>query len=62
MTDAKMVFSIVDNAETVFKACSINNASIPKIVLKTHVQQSLPEGAVDFFDLMDLKSKDIVFL
>lgn len=57
MTDAKMIFSLFGNTETVFKACALNKTSIPVVGIRTNSQENLPDGVVNFAELMDLKSQ-----
>lgn len=59
MTDAKMIFSLAENVDTVLKARAINNSCCPLVTLKTDRRQSVPSGAFDFSQLMDISGKHI---
>lgn len=56
IADTKLIFSLVDNAESVINACSINKSRIPIVSVKTDQRQSLPDKVVDFANLMDISS------
>lgn len=60
MVDAKLIFSLVDNAETMKAACNINKINIPVIAIKTNSQQSIPDEVVDFANIMDTQSNTII--
>lgn len=59
MADAKLVFSLVDNADDVLTACTINKSILPIISLKTNHHQTIPDGVIDLVNLMDTKSINI---
>lgn len=52
-----MIFSLVENAQTVLNARSINNSNYPVVAVKTDSRQSIPDGVLDFANLMELTSK-----
>lgn len=52
MTDTKLIFSLVDNADTVLEACSLNKQRVPVVALKVDQRQAIPDGAIDFENLI----------
>lgn len=57
MTNAKLVFSLVDNIDTVRQALVINKSTIPVVAFQTNQGQSFPEGAVDLASLFEPTGK-----
>lgn len=57
MADAKMVFSLVENVDTLLKACLINKRKCPVVAIKSDVRDSIPDGVIDFASIMDPNGK-----
>lgn len=60
MTDAKLVFSVSENVETILNACSINKTKLPVVALKVDQRHSTPSGIIDFAELMKTTGTNIV--
>lgn len=56
MTDAKLVISLIDNANHVKMANKLNKSNIPVVAIKLNPAQSLPDGVLDFAEIMNIKS------
>lgn len=52
MTDTKMIFSLIEHADTVLGACSINKVSIPVVAVKVDQQQPTPAGVIELGQLI----------
>lgn len=57
LTNAKLIFSLVDNVSTLLEAASINNSNYPVIGVKAVERQSIPDGVLDFEQLMNAAGK-----
>lgn len=53
MTNAKVIFTLVETVETIRKACVINSSSSKIFAIKENHQQTIPDGVIDFAELMD---------
>lgn len=62
MTDAKLIFSLVDNAETMLAASLINKVSFPVVAVKVDKRQSLPDHVIDLGDLIKPTGKIVIML
>lgn len=47
MTDTKIIFSLVDNAEDMLEACSLNKVNCPIVAVRVDQRQWFPDGVID---------------
>lgn len=60
MVDVKMIFSLVDNSETILEVCSLLKiSSIPVVSVKVDQRQSISNGVIDFSDLVKPAGKTL---
>lgn len=59
MTETKLVICAVDNLQTTLEAKSMNNSKFLVIAVKTTEGQTIPNGVVDFFSIINSTSKFI---
>lgn len=57
MADAKLVFSIVENFETIQSARTINKSNIPVVLFRANQRDTLPDGVADLSKLMSPTGK-----
>lgn len=57
MSDPKLIFSLTESFSTLSEASEISKRSLPIVTIKTDKRQSLPSGSIDFFEMIETKSK-----
>lgn len=60
MSNAKLIFGLVDGVPTLSAASQISKRSVPIIAIKTDKRQSLPDESIDFQEMINTKSKSNV--
>lgn len=61
MTDTKLIFSLVDNAEILLEAGSLNTIKYPVIAIKVDQRQSIPDGVIALDNLIKPSGKTSFF-
>lgn len=58
-SDAKLIFGTPETYETIKKAVQTAKKDIKIICIKTEADEAIPEGAIDFNEIIETKSKKI---
>lgn len=62
VTDAKMVFCISDDIETIRNACDINKSKLPIVAFNVNEQGSLSDGVIDLNQIMEPTGKYCLYI